>query len=186
MTSKWFIPRTIWHLFFFSHSCNNGRLNCLVQGKMWKWKVITYFLLVSISRYWAEWCWGGPTHKPVALTVPPGHTWLWDLFSCASEDDICSHQSHDRVLRAHGHGHGHVFRLFLRDGMGLLQPEAERRRGGVWHRETSSATQGRALGLRSKSSRAEFEVRLYACAGPAVHSRGSHADHLHKLLWWHW
>lgn len=123
---------------------------------------------------------------PVALTVPAErilgtHTRL-AYHPFVSKDDISSRQSHDRVLRAHGHGHGNVFRLFLRDGVGFLQPETERGRGAVWNRETFCGTRARLLGLRPTSSRADCQVRLYASACTAVQRGGAHTHHLRKLL----
>lgn len=53
-------------------------------------------------------------------------------------NDISSEPSHARCLCAHGAGHGNIFPLFLWDGVGFLQPQAEWCWGGVWDRRTGS------------------------------------------------
>lgn len=98
-----------------------------------------------------------------------------DCCSCASEDVISSHQSHDRILRAHGLGHGHVFCVFLRDGVGILQPETKRRRGGVRAWYCSGGTRGRLLGLLPRPPEAGLQV-CEPAAGTAVRPPWTHAD----------
>lgn len=48
------------------------------------------------------------------------------LFLHIERNDISGEPSHARCLCAHGAGHGDIFPLFLRDGVGFLQPQAER------------------------------------------------------------
>lgn len=54
------------------------------------------------------------------------------LFLHVERNDISGEPSHAGCLCAHGAGHGDIFPLFLRDGVGFLQPQAERHWGGVW------------------------------------------------------
>lgn len=99
-----------------------------------------------------------------------------------ARNDVRSHQSYDRVLRAHDYGHGHVFRLFLRDGLGFLQPETERSRRGVRDWRPNSGTRRWLLGFRPRSSGEVFRERLCAPAGTSVHRREAHTKYLYQLL----
>lgn len=79
------------------------------------------------------------TPDTLSLRLKPLQAVVLGFFLLHTErNDISSEPSHARCLCAHGAGHGNIFPLFLWDGVGFLQPQAEWCWGGVWDRQTGS------------------------------------------------
>lgn len=95
-------------------------------------------------------------------------------------DDICSYEGDDRILRSHGLRHGVVFRVFLRHGLGILQPKTQRCRGGDADRGSGRGRQ--LLGVRPATPGADTLPHVCAPRRDTTEDRGlDHTDHICEL-----
>lgn len=99
-----------------------------------------------ISHYWPGWCRRAPTRQTDCPSCSHPCKQLLSLHT--ERNDISSEPSHARCLCAHGAGHGDIFPLFLWDGVGFLQPQAERCWGGVWDRQAGGGIRFTTVCLR--------------------------------------